>query len=69
MAMKLTYGAIEGSQRLREAIASLYKSVSPSRFGHARRHRRKRSDLTGVIEQGEPCCHLAADLPAALFHS
>lgn len=30
MAMKLTYGAIEGSDRLRAAIAALYESVEPT---------------------------------------
>ena len=42
--LKLTYGAIEGSARLRHAIASLYDHQEPTNvIRHPRRDRRQRA--------------------------
>lgn len=66
MAMKLTYGAIEGSQRLREAIASLYKSVSPEQISvmHGAIGANALT-LTGLIERGD---HVVTLLPTYQQH-
>lgn len=66
LAMKLTYGAIEGSQRLREAIASLYKTVSPERISvmHGAIGANALT-LTGLVEPGD---HVVTILPTYQQH-
>ncbi|HWP80482.1 MAG TPA: aminotransferase [Candidatus Acidoferrum sp.] len=66
LAMKLTYGAIDGSQRLREAISSLYKTVPPERISvmHGAIGANALT-LTGIIEPGD---HVVTVVPTYQQH-
>ena len=66
--LKLTYGAIEGSDRLRAAIAAFYDRADGARAGRARRDRRQRADLPDARRARRPRGVAGPQLPAAHGH-
>lgn len=70
LGMKLTYGAIEGSPRLRTLIAGLYEKTDAGKCHYgARGYRRESSCDRNAGRAGGRGGLRAAHVSAALFHS